>query len=56
MNKFKKEHEWYFGSHVTWIFKTSGVYGMYCSQVRHRWFGIPGIIGIRFTKSWGSDL
>lgn len=36
------------------FYKTSGVTGMYCPQVRHYWFCIPYLIGFRYTETWGS--
>lgn len=56
MSKFNKEFHWMFGKGVNWIgYKRSGSYGMYCRQIRHHWFGLFGIIGLRYTISWGSD-
>lgn len=53
----KTEIEWYFGFDVDWIgYKQTGVWGMYCEQVRHNWFGIYWLIGVRITKRWGYDF
>ena len=36
----------------TCLFRQTGSYGMYCTQRRHRWIGIKGIWGVRFSCSW----
>ena len=57
MSKFKKSHQWLYGKDVNWMgYKQTGVWGAYSAQTRHNWYGIYGIIGIRFTKRWGSDF
>lgn len=54
--KVKTEFEWLFGRKVDFFgYRKSGVWGMYCAQVRHHWFGIYGLIGFRYTQRWGSD-
>lgn len=54
MGKFKKEYHWLKSDMpFTALGRETGVYGMYCSNVRHKWYGIKGLIGLRITKKWG---
>ena len=55
MRKHNKEWFWLKGKEMpfTCFGKQTGVWGMYCSQVRHNWYGIKGIYGLRITKRCG---
>ena len=56
MGKLKKEWVWYKKEMPFTCFgKETGVWGMYCAQVRHKWYGIKGIYGLRITRRWGYD-
>ena len=57
MGKYKKELTWLKGKEMpcTCFNKKTGSWGMYSAQIRHNWFGIKGIYGLRITKSWGSN-
>ena len=55
MSKFKKEYTRLKVNDCDFFFyKTSGSYGMYCEQIRHKWFCIPFVFGFRYTVRWGS--
>lgn len=45
-----------FGECDFFFYTKSGVYGMYCENIRHYWFCIPFLIGFRVTKTWGYNL
>lgn len=52
--KFKKELCYYgYDMPFTALWEGTGVYGMYCEQIRHRWIGIKGLFGFRYTVTWG---
>ena len=54
MGKFKKEIVRLKANDCVFFFyTTSGSYGMYCEQIRHKWFCIPFVIGFRYTVRWG---
>jgi hypothetical protein len=35
-----------------WFYEKTGCYGGGSYHSRHYWFGIKGIIGVRFSKEW----
>lgn len=40
---------------ITGFNKITGSWGMYCKQIRNHWFGIKGLFGFRYFKTWGYD-
>ena len=54
MGKFTREVRLLKSENCRFLFyTTSGSAGMYCGQIRHKWFCIPFVIGFRYTVSWG---
>jgi len=54
MKKFKKEYKVLFGKQVNFMgYKTGGIFGMYCENVRVYKFGIYRLIGFQYTVRWG---
>jgi hypothetical protein len=37
-----------------WFYAESGVYGMFCTNVRNYFFCIPYVIGFRYSIEWGN--
>jgi len=56
MSKFKTAITWYGKDMpISGLGRLTGVWGAYCQQSRHWWFGIKGIGGMRYSKIWGRD-
>jgi len=43
----------HWGEDAPFFASTTGTWGMYCRQTRHYWFGIPRIVNLRLSISWG---